>query len=55
MNAADEEVKTDSKHHVMDAAEGPELATVIPVYNEVEHIKACLLSFSSKQLNLPAT
>ena len=28
----------------MDAAEGPELATVIPVYNEVEHIEACLLS-----------
>ena len=28
----------------MDGAEGPELATVIPVYNEVEHIEACLLS-----------
>ena len=28
----------------MDAAEGPELATVIPVYNEAEHIEACLLS-----------
>lgn len=28
----------------MDGAGGPELATVIPVYNEVEHIEACLVS-----------
>ena len=34
----------------MDAAEGPELATVIPVYNEVEHIEACLLSLLKQTL-----
>ncbi|DAC20870.1 MAG TPA: glycosyltransferase, partial [Candidatus Poseidoniales archaeon] len=28
----------------MDAVDGPCLATVIPVYNEAEHIEACLMS-----------
>ena len=34
----------------MDEGNGPSLATVIPVYNEAEHIEACLTSLLQQSL-----